>query len=138
MADTEVVRHARYRSLRIALVALAWLGPLRASGQGGNDAAPVGQAQEGSAESSNEVVPPKILKDAGVSYPQEALQAQFHERVEVSLILELDPAGNPLKASVESPQGLGFDEAALEAARHLRFEPARRAGKPIGARIRKG
>ena len=40
------------------------------------------------------------------------------------------------KASVETPVGHGFDEAALDAAKTLEFEPAKRNGQPIAAKIR--
>jgi TonB family protein len=83
-----------------------------------------------------DVVPPRLIEDPGVSYPGRALEAGFYQRTEVLLILDLDETGAVARATVEAPRGRGFDEAALEAARRLRFEPARRAGVPAPARIR--
>jgi TonB family protein len=83
-----------------------------------------------------DVTPPRLIEDPGVSYPGRALEDRFHERVEVVLILEVDDTGRVVRATVETPRGHGFDEAALDAARRLRFEPARRHGKPAAARIR--
>ena len=83
-----------------------------------------------------DVVVPRLEHDRGAAYPRRALAERFYERVEVMLILELDKDGNVERASVESPHGHGFDEAALEAAKALRFSPARRAGAPVKARIR--
>jgi TonB family protein len=48
----------------------------------------------------------------------------------------VDAEGVVTDAEVESPQGHGFDEAALVAARNLRFAPATRDGIPVASRIR--
>jgi TonB family protein len=81
-------------------------------------------------------VPPVLASEPGVTYPRAALQAGFRERVEVTLILELDADGRVTNASVALPQHPAFFEAALEASKHLRFEPARRAGRAVAARIK--
>jgi TonB family protein len=68
-------------------------------------------------------------------YPPEAEAAG----IEAAVVLELDidKTGRVTRAAVIEPAGHGFDEAALEAARELEFEPARRAdGTPFNARIR--
>jgi TonB family protein len=67
-------------------------------------------------------------------YPPEA-QEQGLEG-EVVLRLDIDKEGHVTKAVVAEPAGHGFDEAALEAAKKLEFEPARRPdGTPFAARI---
>ncbi len=83
-----------------------------------------------------DVVAPQLEHDPGAAYPRQALREKVYQHVEVVLILELDKQGNVERARVESPRGHGFDEAALEAAKALRFEPARRAGAAVKARIR--
>ncbi|HEX7478968.1 MAG TPA: TonB-dependent receptor [Polyangiales bacterium] len=100
-------------------------------------AQPASDSQAGAAAQAAEaIVPPKLRDNASVSYPAQALEEHFYDHVTVSLLLEIDTDGAVHKASVEEPRGHGFDEAALAAAQTLRFEPARRAGKPLAARIR--
>jgi TonB family protein len=83
------------------------------------------------------VVPPTLASDPGVTYPLAALQAGFRQRVEVTLILDVDAGGKVERASVGLPQQHpAFFEAALEASKRLRFEPARRAGRAVPARIK--
>lgn len=68
-------------------------------------------------------------------YPPEA-EAEGLEAA-VALELDIDRTGRVTRAAVIEPAGRGFDEAALEAAQKLEFEPARRAdGTPFSARIR--
>ncbi|MFT3769901.1 MAG: TonB-dependent receptor [Minicystis sp.] len=69
------------------------------------------------------------------AYPPEAEKAGLE--AQVTLTLDIDKQGKVTKAVVAEPAGHGFDEAALEAARKLEFEPARKAdGTPFAARIR--
>lgn len=82
------------------------------------------------------VVAPRLIRDEGAAYPEQALGERFHERVEVVSILKLDASGHVRRSSVETPQGHDFDEEATRAARELLFEPALRAGVPVPARIR--
>jgi TonB family protein len=94
----------------------------------------------GSSGPKAEIVAPRLLEDPGAAYPGRALDERYHaehpEPVEVALVLELTAEGNVERATVETPRGHGFDEAALEAARRLRFVPATRGGKPVAAKIR--
>lgn len=82
------------------------------------------------------LVAPKLLEDPGAEYPRQALLDGVRETVTVILSIDLDAAGKVLKTAVVTPQGHGFDEAALKAAEGLRFEPATRDGTPIPARIK--
>lgn len=82
------------------------------------------------------VTPPVIKKDEGAVYPKQALDAKVRVPVSVVLVLEIDTAGKVTKATVEAPQGNGFDEAAVSAAQQLEFEPAKKNGTPIAARIK--
>src|SRR5262245_43736772 len=66
---------------------------------------------------------PVLKKDEGTTYPQQAIDDKVKEEVTVTLILEVDATGKVRSASVEKPQGHGFDEAAVEAAKKLEFEP---------------
>lgn len=82
------------------------------------------------------IVMPVLKKDEGAAYPEQAIADKIRETVSVVLILELDATGAVKNATVETPAGHGFDEAALEAARKLEFEPATRNGQPIAAKIK--
>ncbi|MBX3259395.1 MAG: TonB family protein [Labilithrix sp.] len=82
------------------------------------------------------ITPPTIKSDQGATYPAQAIQDKVKDPVEVVLVLELDETGAVKNATVEAPAGHGFDEAALEAAEKLEFEPAKRNGQPIAAKIR--
>jgi TonB family protein len=67
-------------------------------------------------------------------YPPDALAQGL--QAEVILALTIDVAGNVTAVDVLEPAGHGFDEAATEAARKLRFEPAQKAGQAVAAKIR--
>lgn len=82
------------------------------------------------------ITPPVVTKDEGAAYPAQAVTDKIKDPVTVDLILELDAKGAVTKVTVEKPVGHGFDEAATEAAQKLQYEPAKRNGQPIGAKIR--
>jgi hypothetical protein len=68
-------------------------------------------------------VAPRLIRDEGVAYPEQALGDRFYERVEVRLILELDASGHVRSSSVETPQGHGVDAEATGAPRELSGAP---------------
>lgn len=80
-----------------------------------------------------DVVPPEVLAQVEPVYPERAREAGLEARV--SLRLDIDREGRLTHAEVVEPRGHGFDEAALRAAEQLSFQPARRDGQPIAARI---
>jgi len=67
-------------------------------------------------------------------YPPAAAEQGLDARVELELVVGID--GTVTDVRVVTPVGNGFDEAALEAGRRLRFTPASKDGVPIPARIR--
>ncbi|MCC6525143.1 MAG: TonB-dependent receptor [Polyangiaceae bacterium] len=78
--------------------------------------------------------PPKPLNYVPPVYPEEARKLGLEG--EVILKLSVSTEGKVDAAEVATPGGHGFDEAALEAAKGLSFEPARRPdGTPFAARI---
>lgn len=79
---------------------------------------------------------PVLEKDEGAVYPRQAIDDKVRSPVTVVLVLALDASGAVTSATVESPQGHGFDEAAVEAAKKLVFRPAKRNGQAIAARIK--
>jgi TonB family protein len=83
-----------------------------------------------------ELTPPKLIKDAKPVYPKRA-QDEGVAAV-VVLDIDIDATGKVEKAVVTGPaeaEGYEFDEAALEAAKKLVFEPARAGDQPIPVRI---
>ena len=82
------------------------------------------------------VVPPKLRTDSPAVYPEQALRDDTSEVVTVALILDLDATGSVREVTVVSPQGHGFDEAAIKAAGGLAFEPATRNGTAVASRIK--
>jgi TonB family protein len=79
------------------------------------------------------IQPPKLKQFAQATFPPEALAQGLSGRVEVELIVA--PDGTAKDPKIKTPAGHGFDEAALEAAARLLFEPATRDGVAIAARI---
>src|SRR5262245_23385914 len=104
----------RSRALLPAVVTVSLLsgGSLRA-GDGGPP------------EPGPETSAPRPVADPGVAYPRAALGDGHRDRVEVELVLTIDSGGAVTDATVARSAGEAFDEAALAAARRLRFEPAR-------------
>lgn len=79
------------------------------------------------------LTPPRLLDPVEPSYPAGAQPAT---PVDVVLELRIDREGRVEDAKVTTSGGEAFDASALEAAGRLRFDPARREGEPIFARIR--
>ena len=87
----------------------------------------------GAPEKAPVILPPKLKQFAQPTFPPEALAQGLSGRVEVELIVATD--GTAKDPKIKTPAGHGFDEAALEAAARLTFEPASRDGVAIAARI---
>ena len=100
------------------------------AGLAGREAGPTIEAGELSKQ-------PKLIRQAKVAYPPEAV-GKVTEDVRVTLLIDLDDKGLVTGAAViepKTPTGLGFEEAALTAAYDLSFEPAELAGKPTAVQI---
>lgn len=82
-----------------------------------------------------EVVPPRLLEDVGVRYPEEAISEGFYQSTEIVLRLVIGRDGSVEEVVVQNPTGHGFDEEATRAAKLLRFAPARRGDVAIRARL---
>jgi len=92
--------------------------------------APFARAEEASGVLTR---PPAVVEPAEPEYPREAREAGLGGAV--VLELEVSETGDVAVATVTGPAGHGFDEAALGAARRLRFSPAEIDGKPARVRI---
>jgi TonB family protein len=73
---------------------------------------------------------PEPVTEITPNYPQKALGSGRRTRVRVAMLV--DENGNVVQTRVRDgdPSGLGFNEAALEAARRARYLPATRDGIP--------
>lgn len=120
------------------LGSIAFASPAFAQPGGGvrQPTEPAPGAQQPAPPAPPVITPPSIKQDDGAEYPAQAITDKVKDPVEVVLILELDPTGAVKNVTVETPQGHGFDEAATAAAQKLVFEPAKRNGQPIAAKIR--
>jgi TonB family protein len=81
------------------------------------------------------ITPPVVKKDEGATYPAQALADKVKDPITVVVIVEIDASGNVQKAGVATPVGHGFDEAAIEAAKKLEYEPAKRNGQPVPSKF---
>jgi periplasmic protein TonB len=73
----------------------------------------------------------KPIQTARASYPPMALRMGMES--DVTLRIEVDPAGNVTKAEILKSGGTSFDEEALKAVRQSRFEPAQKDGQSVAA-----
>lgn len=69
------------------------------------------------------VTPPKLVKNSPPIYPAEARKARVEGQVILKITVDVD--GQVVEATVDTGAGFGMDEAALEAAKGLVFEPAK-------------
>ncbi|HEY2746549.1 MAG TPA: TonB family protein, partial [Polyangia bacterium] len=76
---------------------------------------------------------PALIERVEPVYPEAARAAGLGATV--TLELKLDETGAVVSARVVKPVGFGFDEAALAAARRLKFRPATKDGLPIPVTI---
>lgn len=76
---------------------------------------------------------PAVLEPVEPEYPEAARAAGITGAV--TLELALSEAGEVTEVAVAEPAGHGFDEAAVAAARRLRFSPAELDGRPAAVRI---
>lgn len=119
----------RPRSL-IRFLPLCWLAPLAAAplaAQPLSDAAPDERA------TPEPTLQPPVLKHAPDPEPPDI---DHTEPVRVLLELTIDAEGRVDEAVVIESGDAAFDAAALSAVSRFEFEPARREGEPMAARIR--
>lgn len=101
--------------------------PRPAAGDSGGRNAP---AAPSAAEEAAPIVPPRLLKAGSVRVPPSARRLREEVIVEVRVLV--GPDGSVLATELASaPAGRGLDEAALDAARRGRYQPATQAGQPI-------
>ncbi len=111
-------------------------GPSSGGGTGGNAVAGLGRGSG----APGVPAPPsplrthreaKAIQTARAVYPPMALRMGIEG--DVTLRIEVDPAGSVTRAEIVKSGGAGFDEEALKAVRQSRFEPAQRDGRAVAA-----
>jgi len=80
------------------------------------------------------LVPPKLTFGVEPTYPEG--KRASGEAASVTLTLTIDRLGRVTDVAVAESAGPEFDQAAISAARELRFEPAQKNGEPVPAKIR--
>ena len=99
----------------------------------------VAASQGGGTESSRSeaapagIVPPRLVHFESAPYPTDAEKAGLDAVVGLQIVI--DANGQVTSVEVREPAGYGFDEAAALAARSFVFEPARRGGVPVAAKV---
>ena len=98
------------------------------AGLGRGSGAPGMPLQTGPLRTNREAKP---LQTARAAYPPMALRMGLEG--DVTLRIEVDPAGNVTRAEIIKSGGAAFDEEALKAVRQSRFEPAQKEGQNVAA-----
>jgi TonB family protein len=98
------------------------LGPGRDGGLGGEIDEP-----------GNGVTAPRAIYKPEPDYSDEARKVGFQGVVVLWAVIA--PDGHPARLGVARSLGMGLDEKALAAVQQWRFEPARKDGRPVAARI---
>jgi len=81
----------------------------------------------------NGVTAPRAIYKPEPDYSDEARKVGFQGVVVLWAVIGAD--GRPAKLGVARSLGMGLDEKALAAVHQWRFEPARKEGRPVAARI---
>jgi TonB family protein len=77
--------------------------------------------------------PPRAIYSPDVEYTDQARDAKLEGVCVVRLMIGVD--GKPTSVAVMKKIGMGMDEKVVETLKTWRFEPARRNGKPVPARL---
>ncbi len=92
------------------------------------------RADEVGIGSSDEYSPPKILDFVSPEFPDEAGNETLEGSIEVEFQIRRDGSANDIK--VVRGLGMALDERVVEAVRQSRFEPAKKSGKPVSAKMK--
>ena len=115
-------------SLALAVTLFALAGGSRVAAQTEDDAAPAPEGQP------PRPVPPRLVEFVEAEYPEEAAAAELEGTVLLEITVSAE--GGVTDVRVVDGVGGGLDEAAMDAARRFRFEPAMVNGQPTAARFR--
>jgi TonB family protein len=76
---------------------------------------------------------PRPLRTPDPQYSKEARKRSVQGKVVLWLVI--GPDGLPQNIRVAKSLGYGLDEAAIEAVRNWRFQPAKKNGKPVAVQV---
>jgi len=79
------------------------------------------------------ISPPRALYHPDPEYSETARRAGYQETVQ--LRVTVSSSGSVQDVKIVSPVGLGLDEKAVQAVSQWRFDPSRKDGSPVPARI---
>jgi TonB family protein len=107
-----------------------------AMAQADADAGQKAPAAPPSTSDENAITVPRLTAFVDAGYPEDARAAGVGE-ASVTLVLTISAEGSVEDVTLSgTPAGYGFDELAVSAAKRFVFEPARKNGEPMRARIR--
>lgn len=95
----------------------------------------LGIKSEKKTDAADEFSPPKMLDFIPPRFPKELLDAAGAASVELEFRVEAD--GSVHDINVVHGLGVEFDERMVKAVKQARFEPAKRAGKPVAVLVKR-
>lgn len=84
-----------------------------------------------SRDPSEEIVAPRRIGPLRVEFPERARAERRGGLVVVQALVDRQGAVTQLCVASAEPEGYGFEQAALDAVRRTRYEPARSGGEPV-------
>jgi TonB family protein len=128
-----VTRAHRLRPLLVP--ALAFVTIVYSTARAGAQAPPADPSTDDERRASQgpSFVPPRLVEKVAATYPAEALRAGLSGTV--VLEIDIDEKGVVGNISVKQGAGHGFDEAAVEAAKRWKWQPATNDGAPVPSRV---
>lgn len=82
---------------------------------------------------SDGVTEPTVVKRTEPVYPREARKNKIHGHVRLEIVVHRDGSVGDVALVWACPEGWGLEDAAAEAVRRWRFDPALRKGEPVEA-----
>ena len=74
---------------------------------------------------------PKIIKNARPNYPPEAMRAKIQGRVQMEIVVQADGTVGEVRVVRSLDRKFGVDDAAVKAAKEMRFTPALKDGVAV-------
>jgi periplasmic protein TonB len=78
---------------------------------------------------------PRLVQEVKPNYTADAMRAQLEGLVELEIVVLPDGSVGRVSIIRSLDSRFGLDAEAIKAVRHWRFDPARRAGKAVAARV---
>jgi periplasmic protein TonB len=105
------------------------------SGSGVGDGDRPGAGEGDGLEPGNGVSWPKLVQQVKPNYTPDAMRAQVQGMVELEIVVLPDGSVGRVRVVRSLDSRFGLDQEAIDAVRRWRFEPARRLGKAVPARV---